>query len=113
MNPAQINQLYQDLVVNSSTAHLEDEPFTLAPVELDLVVDRETLSHEVADKYRAEGNKLISEGRVAVVVLAGGQGTRLGSDKPKGVYDIGLPSHKSIFQILTERFLKAEEIGNG
>lgn len=59
-----------------------------------------------ADLYTAEGHLLIRKGKVAVVILAGGQGSRLGFEHPKGMFDIGLPSGKSIFQILTERFLR-------
>ena len=49
---------------------------------------------------------MIKEGRAAVLILAGGQGSWLGSDDPKGMYNIKLPSGKSIFQILVERFIR-------
>ncbi len=57
------------------------------------------------DAFKATGLEAIRAGKVAAVLLAGGMGTRLGSDNPKGMYDIGLTRHVYIFQRIIENLL--------
>lgn len=54
---------------------------------------------------REEGERLLSEGSVGAILVAGGQGTRLGYDSPKGVFPIGPVNGSSLFQILCEQLL--------
>ena len=71
--------------------------------------DKSKLSKEEYEKYKAIGEKKIKEGKLAVVTMAGGQGTRLGHSGPKGTYDLGLDTHKSIFEILTDTLNEARK----
>ena len=52
-----------------------------------------------------EGEHCLSEGRVGVVLVAGGMGTRLGFEQPKGMFPIGPVSGHSLFQIMIERIV--------
>ena len=56
-------------------------------------------------KYEETGLKAIQAGKVGAVLLAGGQGTRLGSDGPKGKYNIGLTKDIYIFERLIRNLL--------
>lgn len=58
------------------------------------------------DGFKKIGLESIRKGEVAAVLLAGGMGTRLGSDDPKGMYDIGLTKHVYIFQRLIENLME-------
>lgn len=58
------------------------------------------------EEYTTTGLEAIRAGKVGAVLLAGGMGTRLGSDAPKGVYNIGLTKEVFIFQRLIENLLE-------
>jgi UDP-N-acetylglucosamine/UDP-N-acetylgalactosamine diphosphorylase len=60
--------------------------------------------------WRHVGLKAIAENKVAVLLMAGGQGTRLGSTNPKGMYDIALPSGMSLFEYQAARISRLEKV---
>eukprot|EP00808_Paulinella_micropora_P031513 g35105.t1 len=63
-----------------------------------------------AEEWKKTGLALIAHNKVCAILMAGGQGTRLGSDAPKGCYDIKLPSSKSMFQLLSEKLTRVKQI---
>lgn len=65
------------------------------------------------ERFERIGMEAIKAGKLGAVLLAGGMGTRLGSDAPKGMYDIGISKPVYIFQRLIENLMKVvEKAGN-
>ena len=68
--------------------------------------------HARRTEARRLGEALLKENKVAAMIVAGGQGSRLGFDGPKGAFPISPVKNKSLFQIFTEA-LKATSIRYG
>jgi len=56
-----------------------------------------------AEEATARGIEALKAGQLGLILVAGGQGTRLGFDHPKGMFELGPISKRSLFQILIER----------
>lgn len=76
----------------------------VAPIEVFRLP--QTDSDRVVRRHLAEiGEAALASGEVAVVIVAGGLGTRLGFDGPKGTFPIGPVSAASLFQIHAEKIV--------
>src|SRR5439155_11433697 len=53
----------------------------------------------------ARGYELVRGGKVAAFLVAGGQGTRLGYDGPKGEFPVTPIKNKPLFQVFAEQLL--------
>lgn len=100
--------LHRDLVASPASApsasSAPDAPAALSPLR------GRTFADDQLAAFRADGLNALAQGRAAAFLVAGGQGTRLGHDGPKGVFDIGLPSGKSLFQLQAERLKRLGDL---
>ncbi|KAI8067923.1 nucleotide-diphospho-sugar transferase [Gongronella butleri] len=106
-----VNAIYRKSVearAELEAGHGED---LVEPLTKD-VFDTVLGDHKAADvlAWETQGLSLIAENKVAVILMAGGQGTRLGSSAPKGCYDINLPTNKPLFQLQAQRILRLQEL---
>lgn len=104
-NLESVLDLYNELVVNK-TEIKKDEIKNIDSININSI-DKET-----KEELYSLGLNSLKNGEVAAFLVAGGQGSRLGFNGPKGAYDIGLPSHKTLFQMQAERLLNISKKAN-
>ena len=75
------------------------------PEELVRATAHDDREQQAWDAARKAGEALLRSGRVGAILVAGGEGTRLGFPHPKGQFPIGAVSGKSLFQALAEQLL--------
>ncbi len=68
---------------------------------------KEKLGQSKCEKLKEIGEDIIKQGEYAVITMAGGQGTRLGHDGPKGTFKLDVkPESKYLFEILAENLIR-------
>lgn len=88
-------------IIDEGGTSLEESKGKITPIEamqLDEIEKRK-------EEFYNIGIDSIKKGKVGAVLLAGGMGTRLGSDDPKGMYNIGETKDVYIFQRLIENLM--------
>lgn len=103
LNLPRVVQCFEQARSRTTQYLTEIEPVRDVPSVLN--APREDLEH-----WRSLGVEAIQAGSVAVVIMSGGQGTRLGYEGPKGMYNICLPSGKSMFQMHFERVIRVKHL---
>lgn len=93
---AQIERIDWSIVAMANDKELAQERGKIVPLSALEVSEIE----KNKAKYENAGLEAIRAGKVGAVLLAGGQGTRLGSDGPKGKYNIGITKDVFIFERL-------------
>ncbi|MDR1384760.1 MAG: UDPGP type 1 family protein [Planctomycetaceae bacterium] len=112
----QLSRLYQERGCLFDVAPLAAK--AQEPPAFRLEHDGNTIGNTVGNAISRQdaiqaGRKALSEGQVAVLVVAGGQGTRLGFEHPKGMFPIAPVSGATLFQIHFEKVLaRSRQYGN-
>ncbi len=99
-----IARLYSEREAGGGSSASELAARATPPTQL-VALPRTAAENELWRQATALGEEQLREGRVGAILVAGGQGTRLGFDKPKGMFPIGPVSDRSLFQIFCEQLL--------
>ncbi len=115
LSPAQAQSFSKELASvdwgRARTMHESAGPGALPPLPSTLApLDAEILSKDARDLAWKTGHDLLSRGQAGFVLMAGGQGSRLGFEGPKGACPLGLPDDLVLFEVQVRRLLRLAEI---
>ena len=99
-----INHLVETFVRNAEARPFEGE---LEPVEV-VPIPKTEEDWAIARAARAIGEDALRKGEIGIILVAGGQGTRLGYPNPKGMFPITPVKNKSLFQWHAEKIRALE-----
>ena len=104
INFNQVNELYK--ISNKDN----EKAIESCLIEHTKFVDKYRISNDEFEKYKNIGENIIKNGEYAVVTMAGGQGTRLGHNGPKGTFLLNVnPKPKYLFEIIADGLKMANE----
>jgi UDP-N-acetylglucosamine/UDP-N-acetylgalactosamine diphosphorylase len=83
-------------------APIAEETMGIKPAPI-IAIPRTESEKAQEQKAQQVGETLLRDGKVAILIVAGGQGSRLGFDGPKGIYTISPIQRKSLFQLFAEQ----------
>lgn len=100
---AKLHAAHDTADAGRQTAKVANAPATLIPADI-----RDTDPNRFREA-EAIGWQALQQGKVAVMLVAGGEGTRLGFPHPKGKFPIGPVSNKSLYQLLAEQVVALQQ----
>jgi len=104
-----LGELIRQYVLNNPALDLSGkiEPVEIVPACPACLPQRQAdeAASSLRRRARRRGEELIAAGKVAAFTVAGGQGTRLGYDGPKGCLEVTPVRHKPLFQVFAEQIL--------
>ena len=100
----QLQELYEQAIHKTNVINnIED----IKPVK---AINPEKIDKKLIDEYIKTGEDVVKSGKFAIAIMAGGQGTRLGHQGPKGTFEIELNSKvKSLFEVVVDKLKEAQK----
>ncbi|MFO1449945.1 MAG: UDPGP type 1 family protein [Opitutaceae bacterium] len=101
---AEVDRLNRTLVSKSAATGIDLEGLAPAPYER---LPQHGGDTDAWKRAKTAGEEALRAGRVAAFTVAGGQGTRLGYDGPKGTFPVTPLTGKTLFQVFAEKIKAA------
>ena len=100
----QLQELYEQAINKTNIINNIDD---IKPVK---VINPEKIDSKELEEYIKTGEDVVKSGEFAIAIMAGGQGSRLGHQGPKGTFEMELNSKvKSLFEVVVDKLKEAQK----